>query len=184
MAPSSDDPGNMSRQDAARQLCKKYTPYLLRLIQRRLHPILKARLDPEDIMQAVWLRFLTKVPSGKGIAPPRHFIAFLSSMVLLCVRAAHRDNLDAQKRSTHLERAGTTGNRVLPVANPQFDPARLAETEDSWKNLLDRIPHSQQEVFLLLRDGCTVKEIAAKLLMDKRAIRRLARTIAQHFGIA
>src|SRR5438270_13147988 len=112
MPPTPHTPERTSREDFARRLYNQFAPDLLRLIQRRLHPILRARLDAEDIMQSVWLQFFSRVQPTAVFDGDEHLRSFLFSMVVLRVREIHRDNLSTRKRSIYLDQAPDAGKAV------------------------------------------------------------------------
>jgi DNA-directed RNA polymerase specialized sigma24 family protein len=95
------------------------------------------------------------------------------------VEKAHRSFLDTGKRD--LARQVPLGERDGPaaaMADPTPTPLQAALESDAWEHYLQRLPPVFQRLVLLLRDGLSQQEIAARLGVTNRTVRRLLGQLA------
>src|SRR5262249_2408016 len=69
-------------EDALQGIYERYEPYLLGLARRRIPQHLRGRVDEEDVVQEVWIRFFDGVRSGQltAFASRDHLFRYLSDI--------------------------------------------------------------------------------------------------------
>ena len=165
--------------DAARQLCERYGPHLIRVVRRRLHPRLRSKFDSTDFTQDVWASFFTNVADKYDLDNPEDLIRLLTAMarnkVLQALRARTRLQKRAIGREVSLDDKDGGGDELVVV---QQTPSQVAMREEAWHELLARQPPVTRRILLLLRRGQSHETIAADLGISLRTVQRLLRTLS------
>jgi RNA polymerase sigma-70 factor (ECF subfamily) len=88
--------------DALAELFSQYRPRLWRMINFRLHPRLRGRVDPDDVLQEAWLKAVTRISYFLRGAAHSSFIWFrmITQQSLI---ELHRRHLGAEKRNASRE---------------------------------------------------------------------------------
>ena len=89
-------------REALAELFSQYRPRLLRLVNLRLHPKLRGRIDPEDVLQEAWLKAVDRMSYFLRDASHSTFIWFrlITTQTLI---EMHRRHLGAGKRDAARE---------------------------------------------------------------------------------
>lgn len=165
-------------EDAARQVCERYGPHIIRAVRRRLHARLRSKFDSTDFSQDVWASFFTKVVEKCDLDNPEDLIRLLTAMarnkVLLALRARTR----RQKRDIHREVSLEDKPGGSKLAGAQQTPSQIAMGEEAWHQLLAKQPPVTRRILLLLRRGTSHERIAAELGISLRTVQRLLRTLS------
>jgi RNA polymerase sigma-70 factor (ECF subfamily) len=162
--------------DSARELVEKYGSYLLRVIRRRLHKKLRSKFDSQDFVQDVWASFFATVPEAEAFRTPEHLIAYLERLarnrltdVIRQRMIKARYNVNREQQSLNDSRAG----RLAPPAARVPTPSTIAMSREEWDRLLAAQPLVYRHILLLRRDGQTLAQIAKKLRISERTVRRV-----------
>jgi len=91
-------------RDALAELFLQYRPRLWRMVNFRLHPKLRGRIDPDDVLQEAWLRAVDRMSSFLREASHSSFIWF-RMIVSQALIDLHRKHLDAEKRDASREQS-------------------------------------------------------------------------------
>jgi RNA polymerase sigma-70 factor (ECF subfamily) len=83
-------------------LFSHFKPRLWRFVNLRLHPQLRGRLDPEDVLQECWLRAVNRIDYFPNSVSPAGFIWFRMVLTQTLIDLQRR-HLGAEKRSTGRE---------------------------------------------------------------------------------
>lgn len=165
-------------KQAAEEVYEKYHKAILMVVRYHLNqsPCLRALCDSMDLLQDVWLEVLAHPEKLVGLTAPEVFSKFLTAVARHKVQKAQRKYF-AQKRDLrrrrHLSDPGIAAAAAV-VTDPCPDPAQQAASDEEWGRWIASLSPRQQLVALMLRDGLTYPEIAAKLGCSKRSIRRIA----------
>jgi RNA polymerase sigma-70 factor (ECF subfamily) len=166
-------------EDAARQVCERYGPHIIRAVRRRLHARLRSKFDSTDFSQDVWASFFTKVVEKCDLDNPEDLIRLLTAMarnkVLLALRARTRRQKRDIQREVSLEDKPGGGSKLAAV---QQTPSQIAMGEEAWHQLLAKQPPVTRRILLLLRRGYSHERIAAELGISLRTVQRLLRTLS------
>ncbi len=91
-------------QQAFADLFLIFRPRLWRFINLRLHPQLRGRVDPDDVLQEFWLRAVSRMDYFPDSASPAGFIWFRMILTQTLIELQRR-HLGAEKRSANRERS-------------------------------------------------------------------------------
>ena len=81
-----------------------FRPRLWRFVNLRLHPQLRGRVDPDDVLQEFWLRAAARIEYFPDTATPAGFIWFRMILTQTLIELQRR-HLGAEKRSATRERS-------------------------------------------------------------------------------
>jgi len=163
---------------AAEQLLANYGPHVLRLVRRRLSRRLRPRFDSVDFVQSVWASVFRDPQRLGRLTNPRELIQFLQAIAYNKICDESRRSLQSQKRCAQRERSlETLGGRhdVVPDLRDdrQPDPEQLAVAREQWRRLVGHPPRRYRRILLLRMLGDTYDEIAAKLHVHERTVRKV-----------
>lgn len=89
-------------RDAFALLFSHFKPRLWRFVNLRLHPQLRGRIDPEDVLQECWLRAANRMDYFPNSVSPAGFIWFRMILTQTLIDLQRR-HLGAEKRSAGRE---------------------------------------------------------------------------------
>jgi RNA polymerase sigma factor (sigma-70 family) len=165
--------------DAVRQLHDTYGPSILRAVRRRMNAKLRERYDSDDFSQAVWASFFKDVSELGRMTTPRDLVQFLA-------RVASNKVIDAGRRARHRseEHVDDVSESIqhgrdlrLRVSVPT--PSQHAVANESWERILADEEENCREVIRLRLQGLTQLEIAARLRISERSVRRMLLRISR-----
>jgi RNA polymerase sigma-70 factor (ECF subfamily) len=160
--------------DAFARLVRDYSNAIRRVVRRRLNPRLRSIFDSVDFMQEVWASFFKNLGQANEFADAEGLIAYLVGVARNKVEKAHRAFLETNKRD--LSRRSLFGDGAAhadAVADRAPTPLQAVQKNDDWEHYLNGLTPAQRCVLRLLRDGLSQQEIAARLGVNERTVRRL-----------
>lgn len=162
---------------AAGILHKRYMAKLLNLVGRHLASRFNPRLDADDVVQSVFGSFFNGAREGRyAFDAENDFWKLLLTIALNKVRNTVRHH-QTQMRDLGKESFSTNadGSETLManLRNPQRIAAEYAEFLESLDELLDQLDPSEQTLLRYQIEGYTQKEIADKMNLNDRTIRRM-----------
>jgi RNA polymerase sigma factor (sigma-70 family) len=167
-------------QEAARELCHRYGPYILRVVRTKLHKRLRSKYDSSDFAQAVWASFFAHLPEDPTLDQPEALAVFLARLTQHKVIDILRHHFQTQKeninRECSLEDPAISSATNLFARQPT--PSQVAEVNEQWEQLLKSQPARYRPILILLREGHTHEEIARKLGLSEKTVQRLVRRLA------
>jgi RNA polymerase sigma factor (sigma-70 family) len=162
-------------QEAARQLLEGYEPHVVRVIRRKLHKKLRKKYDSADFAQAVWASFFAVDPAEYQFDHPKELITYLVKMAQHKVIEEVRHRMTGLKhnigREISLEAA--MAQQKAGLRDPRPTPSKFVAADDQRQQLLSRLPPAHRQVLLLIEQGYTHREVAEKMNLNERTIRRL-----------
>lgn len=162
--------------EAARRLHDRYSGPVRRVVRRLLHERLRQQYDSVDFVQSVWASFFA-LPRDGDFTTPHALVAFLSDVAYKKVAEKTRQRLGTLRydlnREVPLDEADTdaSGEPLLEANTPT--PSQHAQADERWLRLLEGLPPGYQLALQMLRDGHSHAEIADRLGVDRKSIRRL-----------
>jgi RNA polymerase sigma-70 factor, ECF subfamily len=175
-------------ENAARQIVEGYLDRLVILARRHLHQRLAPRIDPEDIVQSVFRTFFSRVKDGQFVFSEQDDLTKLLVRITLnkTLRqvAFHR----AAKRNPGLETANDEGHhdRLQGLLAVEPTPEATVAFIDQLEHLLGQLQPQERQILELRLQGYSNEEIAQKLGIYDRKIRRViehVRAIAKRDGM-
>jgi RNA polymerase sigma factor (sigma-70 family) len=167
-------------QDAAWELIEVYGPHVQRYVRRTLTSDLRSKFDSIDFAQVVWASFFREPQRIRQLTTPQQLLAYLASMARNKVIDESRRRLDSQKhdvrREVSLEQTDFEGQRSLHSHDPS--PSSVAVARERWSRLVDSQPEDVRRILELRFQGETYDEIARRMQVNERTVRRaIARLI-------
>ncbi|MFK7735796.1 MAG: sigma-70 family RNA polymerase sigma factor [Pirellulaceae bacterium] len=168
---------------------QQYSGRLERIVQLRIHPALKGRVDPADIVQEVFVQATQGLDKYLETRPMPVFL-WLRKLLLQCISETHRRNLNAQRRDVRREsklQQGLPANSeylALELSSSQPTPSRIAsqkESEEQLTKALESMSEADRELLALWHfEQLSGSEVATVLGISheaakKRHIRALAK---------
>jgi RNA polymerase sigma-70 factor (ECF subfamily) len=176
-------------EDAARELFELYVDRLVSLARQRISQRLGSRVDPEDVVQSVFRTFFKRTKDGTfTVEKPDDLWKLLARITVhktFRQIAFHR----AAKRNVDLEAAQSPGaqERLLSLLDRGPTPEMANQFVDQIENFLTRLSPKDREILELRMQGYKDVEIAEKLNISDRTIRRLmerVRNYAEEKGLS
>jgi RNA polymerase sigma-70 factor (ECF subfamily) len=182
-------------REAFASLFSRFRPRLWRFVNLRLHPQLRGRIDPEDVLQECWLRAVTRMDYFPDTVSPAGFIWFRMILTQTLIDLQRR-HLGAEKRSAGREMSlnggwnsdETSSSMAFQLSARLTSPsgamarAELAQQLDVALQGLDEI---DREVLALRHfEELTNAETAMSLnLSEQAASKRYVRALRRLKGI-
>ena len=159
-------------ESASETLVSEYGEHILRAVRRRMNRTMRDRFDSQDFAQAVWASFFGNLSVVGRIQSENDLAGFLGRMASnKVIDAGRRQQVRPAKNS------GDTGlpevirdNRLL-VSQPT--PSQFAVANEQWDQLNDDEDNRHKELLELLRTGADKAEIAKKMGVSERHVRRI-----------
>jgi RNA polymerase sigma-70 factor (ECF subfamily) len=145
--------------------------YLEVLARVHLHPSLRGKLDPVDLVQQTLLRACAALPELRGRSPEA-LAAWLRKILARTladtVKHYHRDRRDVDlERSLQADLDQSSGGLAACLAADQTSPSRAAQRNEELLNLanaLSELPEPMREVVILKHcRGQTLQQIAEQM---------------------
>jgi len=174
------EPGVVERcragdQDAAAELYASYVQRLVSVAQRRLSSRFTARFDAEDVVQSAFRTFFSRLQSGQFDIKDNDDLWNLLSRITLHKTLKQIDFHRCLRRDAGKEVGASESNHDMIVnylaAGPTPDEAALFM--DELEYFLNRLGPEDRQIIELRLEGHSNMQIAEKLQITDRKIRRL-----------
>ena len=171
---------------AAEILHKRYVAKLLNLVGQHLASRFNPRLGADDVVQSVFGSFFHGAKEGRyAFETEDDFWKLLLTIALNKVRNTVRHH-QAQMRDFAKEAFSTDAEGAEAILANLRRPQRIARQYasflESLDELLDRLEPAEQKLLRYQLEGYTQKEIAAKMNLNDRTIRRMLERIRNRAG--
>jgi RNA polymerase sigma-70 factor (ECF subfamily) len=166
-------------QEAARQIFERYVSQLLGLASRRISQRLASRVDPEDIVQSVFRTFFHRAREGQfQIDDPDDLCKLLARITVhktLRQIAFHK----RAKRNACQEtgQGDDDADHMISLLASEPTPEDTVALYDQMDHFLGQLGSEDRLILQMRMEGYTNVEIAEKLNITDRKIRRLLERI-------
>ncbi len=158
--------------EAFAQFVRAYEPHIRRVVRSRLRNDLRKKFDSDDFAQQVWEGFFKSPDWTTRCGSPEQLIAYLVGMAnhefARVARAQFRGKRDLRREGS-LDDMATV--QELQVRDPS--PADVAAMHDELERLTRGRPKKHAAIIWLRHAGESCREIAAKLHMHVRTVRKV-----------
>jgi RNA polymerase sigma factor (sigma-70 family) len=167
--------------EALTQLYARYGGVVRAAVRRRLPDGLRKEYDSTDFAQDVWASFFTRPPAHARFESPAALGGYLAAVARNKVAEACRRRYQSAGRDIAREQplAYAADGADLPVAGREATPSQCAIADEQYDAISGRLPAAHRRVVDLLRAGHTQVEIAAKLTMSERHVRRIVERLRE-----
>lgn len=160
---------------AAKELFDRYLERLVALARRRLSQRMASRVDPEDIVQSVFRTFFGRLKDGQFEFADQDDLCKLLMRITVHKTLRQVAYHKADKRSPNLELGqGEEGQeRLYALLDREPTPEATAMFLDQLEHFLNRLRPQERKILEMRMQGYSNDEIAAKLGIYDRKIRRI-----------
>lgn len=188
-------------QNAAEELLRQYRPRISKMVNFRIDPRIRGRVDQSDVVQETYLEVATRLPKYLE-APEAPFFLWIRSIARHKLVDAHRRHLGAQLRSVNQEISIQQANRdasssiwlAQHLVADIDTPSRMAVRQEkvtALQNALESMSADDREILVLRHfEELSNQEAAEELGIEtaaasKRFVRALQRlqVILQNLGM-
>lgn len=169
-------------EGAARRLFELYQRSVLQAVRRRLPRRLRSKYDSTDLTQEVWAELFASGLDHTACQSPAGFARFVQHLADWRAKNLLRKRLGAGKGNVDREHtlgSSTVRGEVLGAAHGGPSPSEAAADAEQWQRLLHSQSPRHQQILVLLRQGDSYEEVARKLGIHPRTIRRLIYRLAR-----
>jgi RNA polymerase sigma factor (sigma-70 family) len=161
-------------ESAVESLVSQYGGQLCRAVRRRLNPRLRSKFDTGDFVQAVWASFFFDREQLGRFERSVDFVAFLTKMAQNKVVDECRRRLQTQKMNLHRERSiSADASEEIVVRSREPAPSQVAIRNEQWERMMSGLPMHYRQILELRAGGETLEEIADRLGISERTVRRV-----------
>ena len=167
-------------EEAGRELFERYGTHILFVVREKMHGKLRPLFDSMDFSQDVWASFFA-LPHGQyKFSSPKDLIGFLVKIARHKVIDTMRQRLGTTKYDRKRENSldGSVAHQAGELTARQPTPSQVFVAREQWDRLQADTPVHLRPILELLLQGHTHKEVAQKLGMNEKTIRRLLRRVA------
>ena len=176
---ATNTPRDPKEEQAAREIFERYADRLMALARRHMSSRLASRVDPEDVVQSVFRTFFDRAKRGQFTTETPDDLGRLLTRITvnktLRQVALHR----AGRRSMDREvgQADETTERMGELSDREPTPEETVAFVDHLEHFLNRLGSRERRIVELLMQGHTQVEVAEKLGLCERSVRRLQERI-------
>jgi RNA polymerase sigma factor (sigma-70 family) len=179
-------------EEAAWELTELYTPHIIRAVRASLPRVIRSKVDSQDFVQAVWSSVLLKRGRLTQFRKPEHFIGYLAVTARNKVIETYR-HLLTLKRDVRTEvtiaelEIPYDQRKVLDCSHDQMPkskeptPSQVAIVREAWERIVANSSERDQQVVLLRISGLPYGEIADRLSIGEKTVRRALIRILEQF---
>ncbi|MFO0901971.1 MAG: ECF-type sigma factor [Pirellulales bacterium] len=164
--------------DAVERFIADFGPWVLQTIRKRLNHYMRSQFDSVDFLQGVWASVFRRPECLGTVSSPAAALRILRRIAHNQVLDVARRSLFALKRDARRESSTDTVNQVAQIL-PQLpdhrtpSPSEICRAREQWERLLAAQPQHLRQIPLLRCLGATTEEIAAKLGLHERTVRKV-----------
>jgi RNA polymerase sigma factor (sigma-70 family) len=159
---------------AARQLVDRFGPSILNRVRQRLDPRLRNVFDSADFTQAVWASFFALPPEKGDFRDEEALLRYLDQLARNKVIDQIRRRLRHRNREIRRE-VPLPSSRHLAATSATASQEAIAN--ERWQQALDKEPRHLQEVLHSFRAGLSPEQIAQRVGVSARTVRRALRRL-------
>lgn len=160
-------------EEAVWELVQRFSPYLYRVVRRRLHPSLRRRYESSDFAQMAWASFLLSDRPLSDFSDEKAMRGYLAGIAANKVLMGARATFKSQKRDQSREVPIDSADIASPIMDGEPTPSHVAAFRDSWNTYLSSKPAHYQRIVQMRMEGKTYQFIADSLELNERTVRRV-----------
>jgi RNA polymerase sigma factor (sigma-70 family) len=160
---------------AAEELVEGYGPHVLRIVRRTLNPRLRSKFDSQDFVQSVWASFFADFRHLVDNIQLQDIAAYLGAIARHKTIDEGRRRLQTQKCLVNREVPwdGCSEESLAEIPDRVAGPTDAAVARETWGHLTNGRSDRSVQVFELRRHGASHVEIAQRLGVNERTVRRI-----------
>jgi RNA polymerase sigma-70 factor (ECF subfamily) len=168
---------------AARELVAHYEAQVRLVVRRQLPKLLRSRFDSLDFLQSVWATFFRRLRAGPDkFEDPRFLVTFLAQVAKHKVIDQYRRAASRKQDMNREESLWPGGSRPRELVADQDTASEVAEANETYGRLRELLPADRREILGLKVQGLSSREIAERLGLSERTIRRALEDLRRRAG--
>jgi len=164
-------------EHAAQQVFERYVQRLIGLARTRLSTRVQQKVDPEDVLQSVYLSFFTRMANGQFDLSGWDSIWAVLAVITLRKCGRKAEYFAAERRALRRE--------VAPQGDPDGSqpawepigreptPDEATALTDTVEDLMRGLDERERQMFSLALQGHDLREISAQVDRSERTVRRV-----------
>lgn len=164
-------------EEAIWRLVEDLSPHVYRVVKRRMSGSLARRIGASDVVQATWASFLIRERNLAKFQTEDELRAYIVGIAMNKLRMSARAHLRTEARDCRREVSIEVNADRLPVAT-EPSPSEVIGFRENWKLFMEQQPEHYQQIARLRIEGCTLGEIAQRLRINERTVRRVLSKLA------
>ncbi len=169
-------------RELVEELYRRVAPAVYTWAHLRMSPALRRRIDPQEVVQEVWCRALTKLPDFDPEQTPfRPWIFKISHYVL--IEMTRKLPPRVESRSHHDSGAGWTIGNIPDTAT---GASTILARTDALEAFIDRVQEigPEERELLILRglEGKSFREVAQKIGSSEQAVGKRWQRLRAHLA--
>ena len=163
------------------EFCQCYAPQLNRLADKYLGAKLRRRVGPEDVVQSACRTFFRRAKGGEfQLDDSEALWRLLCAITLTKVREHARFHTRQKRgldRETSLAPDAGDSTAKFDAADPEQTSAEAVEFTDFFEHVRAGLDDEERQVVDLKLQECTHEEVAERLGMSGRTVRRILKRL-------
>ncbi len=164
-------------EEAIWRLVEDLSPHVYRVVKRRMSSSLTRRIGASDVVQATWASFLIRRRDLANFNTEDELRAYVVGIAMNKLRMSARAHLRTEARDCRREVPIEVNTDGLPVAK-EPSPSEVVGFRENWNLFMEQQPEHYQEIVRLRVEGCKLGEIAQRLRINERTVRRVLNKLA------
>lgn len=160
--------------DAEERIHREFVDRLVRLASQRINQRFQSKIDPEEIVQSVFMSFFQRNATGSFQFENWNDLWCLLVKITVRKCSTRVSGFMTAKRDISVERPTTTRpeGSSIDLRDSEPTPQEVAIFNESIDQLFDLLSPLQQEIVTLRLQGCSKVEISQKIGRTERTIYR------------
>jgi DNA-directed RNA polymerase specialized sigma24 family protein len=164
---------------AYEQLLATYGHHVLRVVRRKLAPVMRSLFDSSDFAQSVWAVAVQQRERIANCQSPTELINLLATIASDRVIDERRRRLMLQGRNVNRETPLETWGGAPELADSGPSPSAIAIGNEGLKRLVHDQKTQIRIMALMKLEGATHEEIAQMLGIHPKTVQRMLRRLAR-----
>ena len=163
------------------EFCQCYAPQLNRLADKYLGAKMRRRVGPEDVVQSACRTFFRRARGGEfQLTDGEAMWRLLCAITMTKVREHARFHMRQKRgldRETPLAAGAENSATNFDARDPNQTPAEATEFADFFEHVRAGMDDEERQVVDLKLQECTNEEVAEKLGISERTVRRIVKRL-------
>jgi len=169
---------------ATEAVWERFARRLVAFAAARLPDKLRAKTDPEDIVQSVFRSFFARQASDRFTL--ENWDSLWNLLTVLTVRKCGHRVRHYQAACRDVRREAVLGPETVisdtnsQAVDPEPDPIEAMLLADTLQDLLDGLKPDQRSIVQLRLEGLSIKEISRRMSCTERTVHRVLEKVRAH----
>jgi len=164
-------------QDAATQIFERYVDRLVRLVNAKLASTMRARFDPEDVVQSAFREFFDKARNHEFVLRRSGALWSLLATITLNKLYGQIELQQAKKRSPSSEDGplGSDLHDSLQFIDREPTPDEVAGVVDEINAVMSRLRPAHRQILAMRMQGAKIERIANEVNRAEATVQQVLR---------